>query len=176
MDEDLDLVDAFLNGLPGKDIGEEIVRKSWDDYFMDLTHLVGSRSTCRRRMVGALLVKDKQIISTGYNGAARGTRDCLELGCLRDQLGIESGTRHEICRAVHAEQNAIIQAARYGIPTFGSILYLTINPCFICAKMIVNAGISKVVFEGNYSDVTGIDFLKSAGVEVVVYENKRVVG
>ena len=173
--ENIDLVNAFINGIPGADKGEKIKRKSWDDYFMDLAHLVSSRSTCRRHNVGAVLVGEgMEIISTGYNGAVRGAKDCLELGCLRDQLGIKSGTRHEICRAVHAEQNAIINAARQGVSTLNSTMYVTINPCLICAKMIINAGVKRVVYEGTYPDKVGVEFLKSMGVEVVNYKTDRL--
>lgn len=174
MEENINLAKALIDGIPGREIGKKVERKSWDDYFMDLTHLVGTRSTCRRRNVGAVLVKDRQIISTGYNGAARGMKDCLELGCLRDQLDIKSRTRLELCRAVHAEENAIAQAARHGISTVGSILYITINPCLVCSKLIINAGIKKIVFEGDYSDNSGVEFLKHAGIEVENYKTDRL--
>jgi dCMP deaminase len=174
MAEEIDVTNAFLNGIKGKEPQEKITRKSSDDYFMDITHMVSSRSTCRRHNVGAIIVSGKQIVSTGYNGAARGMKDCLELGCLRDQMGIPSGTRHEICRAVHAEQNAIIQAALHGISTEGSTLYCTINPCLVCAKMIANAGIKRVIYEGAYPDSTGTKFLQEAGVEVINYKTDRL--
>lgn len=131
-----------------------------------MAELVSSRSTCKRRKIGAIIVKDKQVLSTGYNGSPRGLPHCLDIGCLRDELGIASGTRHEICRAVHAEQNAIVQCARHGIPTKTSILYVNINPCKICAKLIINAGISRVVYRGEYPDNEGIELLKEAGVKV----------
>jgi len=166
----IDLVEAFLKGIPGKDKGEKIERKSWDDYFMDLAHLVSSRSTCRRHNVGAVLVGEgKEIISTGYNGAVRGGKDCLELGCLRDQLGIESGTRHEICRAVHAEQNAIIQAARHGANIEGSTLYCTDSPCIICSKMLINAGIKDVIFARGYPDKLSLEMLTEAKINYRQY-------
>jgi len=119
-------------------------RLSWDEYFLKLAFLVAERSTCRRHHVGAVIVRDKRILTTGYNGAPSGIKDCLELGCLREQLGIPSGQRHELCRAVHAEQNAIIQAAIHGVDITGSTMYCTHSPCIICAKMIVNAKIKKV--------------------------------
>lgn len=137
-----------------------------DEYFMEIAHVVAKRSTCRRHNIGAILVRDRHILSTGYNGAPSGCKDCLELGCLRDELGIPSGQKHEICRAVHAEQNAIIQAALHGVSTDGAMMYITVNPCVICAKMIVNSKIKKVVYESTYPDAQGIEFLKEAGITV----------
>ena len=131
---------------------QQNLRPSWDQYFMKLAWLVAERSTCQRHHVGAVIVRNKRILTTGYNGAASGTKDCLELGCLRNQLNIPSGTRHEICRAIHAEQNAIIQAGTYGINISGGTLYCTHSPCILCAKMIVNAGIIKVVMSIEYPD------------------------
>ncbi len=146
-----------------------------DDYFMEIAHIISKRSTCLRHKVGAIITKDKQIITTGYNGAARGMPHCLDVGCLRDEKNIPSGERHEICRAVHAEQNAIIQAARQGTSIKGGTLYCTINPCFICSKMIVNAGITRVVYEEEYSgEQKGIKFLEDAGVKVENYETDRM--
>ncbi|TES87175.1 dCMP deaminase family protein [Candidatus Aerophobetes bacterium] len=142
-------------------------RPSWDDYFMDITHLITSRSTCLRRKVGTLLVKDKRILSTGYNGPPRDLPHCEETGCLRDKLKIPSGERQEICRGLHAEQNAIIQAALYGIPVKGSVLYCTHQPCLTCAKMIINVGITKIVFQGTYPDPLALDMLKAAKVELI---------
>jgi len=150
---------------------EEILKKimrrpSWDEYFMKMAALVAERSTCLRHNVGAIVVKDKRVLTTGYNGAAAGVKDCFELGCLRDELGIASGTRHEICRAIHAEQNAIIQAGLHGINISGSTLYCTHTPCMICAKMIVNAGIKEVVSYQDYADQEARKFLEEAGVEL----------
>lgn len=143
-------------------------RPSWDKYFMKIAMLVSERSTCLRHHVGAIIVKDRRVITTGYNGAAAGTRDCLELGCLRNELGIPSGERHEICRAIHAEQNAIIQAAKYGENIEGSTIYCTHSPCIICTKMMVNSGIKRIVTYGEYPDVGGVrDLLKEAGVELI---------
>ncbi len=141
-------------------------RASWDEYFMKMAALIAERSTCLRHHVGAVVVKGKRVLTTGYNGAARGTKDCLELGCLRDDLGIESGTRHEICRAIHAEQNAIIQAGLHGINIDGSVMYCTHTPCMICAKMIVNAGIKEVVSYHDYADEEARKFLEGAGVKL----------
>jgi dCMP deaminase len=116
------------------------LRPTWEEYFMDITHLVAKRSTCLRRQVGAVLVRDKKILATGYNGAPSGLEHCLEVGCLREKLGIPSGERHELCRGLHAEQNAIIQAAYHGVGIRGATLYCTNHPCIICSKMIINAG------------------------------------
>lgn len=142
-------------------------RPSWDDYFMEITHLITSRSTCLRRKVGALLVKDKRILSTGYNGAPRHLPHCEEIGCLRDKLKIRSGERQEICRGLHAEQNAIIQAAMHGTGVKESVLYCTHQPCLTCAKMIINVGIRKIVFQGNYPDSLALEMLKQAKVKLI---------
>ena len=117
-------------------LGGEIVRPDWDDYFLQIVDIIKERSTCIRRKVGAVIVKDRRILTTGYNGAASGVKDCLKLGCLRDKLRIPSGTRHEICRAIHAEQNAIIQAGLHGISIKGATMYCTHSPCILCAKML----------------------------------------
>lgn len=132
------------------------IRPSWDEYFLKMAYLVAERSTCIRHHVGAIIVKQKQVLATGYNGAARDTRDCLELGCLRDELKIPSGERHEVCRGIHAEQNAIIQAARHGVNINNGTIYCTHSPCIICAKMIVNAGIQRIVVGGDYPDIMGM--------------------
>lgn len=142
-------------------------RPNVDEYFLKIAAVVAERSTCCRHNVGAVLVKDKHIISTGYNGSAAGCKDCLELGCLRDELKIPSGTRHEICRAIHAEQNAIIQAALHGKHTEGSTIYCTHSPCNICAKMIVNSKIKRFVTFSDYPDNDALGLLKEAGVEFV---------
>jgi dCMP deaminase len=143
------------------------LRPSWDEYFMEIVELVKKRSTCLRRQVGALIVKDKRILATGYNGAPTGCRHCEELGCLRQQLNIPSGQRHELCRAIHAEQNAIIQAAYSGTSVKGGTMYITCQPCVLCAKMIVNAGIEKIVFRGAYPDELSMEILSEAGIDVV---------
>lgn len=141
-------------------------RLSWDDYFMKICCILAERSTCRRHNIGALIVKNKRILTTGYNGAVSGAKDCLELGCLRDEEDIESGTRHEVCRAVHAEQNAIIQAAIHGIDIKGATLYCTHTPCIICAKMIVQTGIKEVISYQDYADTRAKKFLMEAGVKL----------
>jgi dCMP deaminase len=141
-------------------------RPTWDIYFMDIADLVSRRSTCLRRSVGAVLVRDRRVLATGYNGAPSGLLHCLDVGCLREQLGVPSGERHELCRGLHAEQNAIIQAALHGVSVNGSTLYCTNQPCIICAKMIINAGIITIVIKDGYRDKLAEDILKEAGVEV----------
>jgi len=140
-------------------------RPSWDEYFMEMAELTAKRSTCSRRSVGAVIVKDKHAIATGYNGAPRGIAHCEERGgCLRQKLGVPSGQRHELCMALHAEQNAIIQAARLGISIEGATLYCTHQPCVICAKMIINSGIKRIVYSEGYPDQFSMELLKEAGV------------
>jgi dCMP deaminase len=141
-------------------------RPSWDEYFLDVARLVAKRATCLRRSVGAVLVKDKRILATGYNGAPSGLKHCVDVGCMRQKLKIPSGERHELCRALHAEQNALIQASLYGISVKGSILYATCQPCVICAKMLINAGIKEIVIAGAYPDKLAADFLKEAGIKI----------
>jgi len=145
-------------------------RLSIDEYFLKVASVVAERSTCRRHHVGAVAVKDKHILATGYNGAAAGLKDCLELGCLRDELGIPSGQRQEICRGIHAEQNVIIQAGLHGVSLEGGIIYATHTPCVLCAKMLVNARIKRFVSFGRYSDDSFIDLFKEAGIEVDIKE------
>lgn len=142
------------------------VRPSWDEYFLKMAFLVAERSTCLRHHVGAIIVKDRHVLTTGYNGAARNIDDCTKLGCLRNQLNIRSGERHEICRAIHAEQNAIIQAGVHGVAIDGGTLYCTHSPCIICAKMIVNAGLKRVVSCGEYPDNFNLvmELFQQAGV------------
>jgi len=140
-------------------------RPELDEYFLKIASVVGERSTCRRHHMGAIAVRDKHILSTGYNGAAAGLKDCLELGCLRDELKIPSGTRTEICRAIHAEQNVIIQAALHGVSLEGATIYCTHTPCVLCAKMMVNARIKRVVNFREYADDSFVEMFKEAGVE-----------
>ncbi len=134
---------------------------------MELALVVAKRSTCLRQKVGAIIVKDKRILATGYNGAPSGMAHCLDIGCLREKMKIPSGERQELCRGLHAEQNAIIQAAKFGISIEGATMYTTHCPCITCAKMIINAGINKVVYGKEYADKRGLDLLKEAGIEVV---------
>ncbi|MCJ7774023.1 MAG: cytidine/deoxycytidylate deaminase family protein [Desulfobacterales bacterium] len=142
-------------------------RPSWETYFMDIAMLVAKRSTCTRRSVGAVIVKDKRILSTGYNGAPSGVRHCIETGCLREKLNVASGERHELCRGIHAEQNAIIQAAYHGVSIKSATLFCTNLPCSICAKMIINAGIRTICYQSGYADELSSDMMKEAGVDVV---------
>ncbi|MEO0233946.1 MAG: dCMP deaminase family protein [candidate division WOR-3 bacterium] len=149
-------------------------RPSWDEYFMEITKLVASRATCLRRKVGAIIVKDRHILSTGYNGPPKGVKHCDELGgCLREKLNVPSGERMELSRAVHAEQNAIIQAAKLGINIEGADMYVTNQPCFICAKMIINAGIRRVIINEGYPDKYAEEILKEAKVELIVLNTKK---
>ena len=134
---------------------------------MEITRLVAQRSTCLRRQVGAIIVKEKKILTTGYNGAPSGTTHCLDVGCLREKFGVPSGERHELCRGLHAEQNAIIQAAQHGISIKGSILYSTIQPCSLCAKMIINAGIAAVYYKDGYPDKLALELFEEAQVNLV---------
>lgn len=131
---------------------------------MDITRLVAERSTCTRRKVGAIAVKDKRILATGYNGAPRNMRDCLEIGCLREQLGVPSGQRHELCRGLHAEQNVIIQAAVHGVSLEGATIYCTHQPCLICTKMLINCGVAAVCYENSYPDPMSEEMFREAGV------------
>lgn len=144
-------------------------RPSWDEYFFEITKMVATRSTCLRRQVGSVIVKDKRILTTGYNGVPSGLRHCAETGCLRDQLKIPSGERQEICRGVHAEQNALIQAARFGISLEGSTIYVTHHPCIVCAKLIINAGIKTIKYLEAYPDELSKELLAEAHIEVVKY-------
>lgn len=139
-------------------------RPGIDEYFLKIATVVAERSTCLRHHVGAVAVRDKHILTTGYNGAAAGLKDCLELGCLRDQLGIPSGTRHEICRAIHAEQNVIIQAALHGVSLSGATIYCTHSPCVLCARMLTNARIARFVTCGMYSEEDFKGLFAEAGI------------
>ena len=139
-------------------------RPSWSEYFLQLAQQAATRSTCLRRQVGAVLVRDKRVLATGYNGAPRGVRHCLEVGCLREQLGVPSGERHELCRAIHAEQNAIIQAAVHGIALEGASLYCTHQPCILCAKMLINCGVTEIFYLEGYPDELSAEMFAEAGV------------
>ncbi len=142
-------------------------RPSWDEYFMEMAELTAKRSTCMRRSVGAVIVKDRRAIATGYNGAPRGIAHCEERGgCIRQQMNIPSGQRHELCMALHAEQNAIIQAAAMGNSIEGGTIYITHQPCAICAKMIINSGITRIVIKEGYPDELAAAILEEAGLEI----------
>lgn len=142
------------------------MRPSWDEYFMKITKDVALRSTCLKRKVGAIIVKDYRVLSTGYNGAPKNMKHCSETGCLRKKLKVPSGQRHELCRGLHAEQNAIIQAAWHGVKIEGATMYATYQPCIICVKMMINAGIKKLVYEGHYPDELARKMLKESDIKV----------
>jgi dCMP deaminase len=141
-------------------------RLSWDEYFMKIAELVAQRSTCLRRQVGCVIVRDKRILATGYNGAPSGLRHCGEVPCLRNKLKIPSGERQELCRGLHAEQNTIIQAALMGVSLKDSVLYCTHQPCILCAKMLINAGIKKIIYKGDYPDKLAFSILKEARIRL----------
>jgi dCMP deaminase len=144
----------------------KINRLDTDEYFLKVASVVAERSTCRRHHIGAVAVRSKHILATGYNGAPSGASDCLELGCLRDEMKIPSGTRHEICRGIHAEQNVIIQAGLHGVSLEGSTVYCTHTPCVLCAKMLVNAKVERFVSFGSYNDDSFIKLFREAGIKV----------
>ncbi len=150
-------------------------RPELDEYFLKIASVVAERSTCRRHHMGAIAVRDKHILTTGYNGAPAGAKDCLELGCIRDELKIPSGTRQEICRAIHAEQNVIVQAGLHGVSLEGSTVYCTHTPCVLCAKMLVNAKIARFISFGKYDDDTFIGLFKEAGIKVEMKERPSVM-
>ena len=152
---------------------ENTVWTKWDHRFMELAKTIGSWSSCYQsnRRIGAVIVRDKRILTTGYNGAPAGIESCADREeCMRRTLNIPSGTKHELCYAIHAEQNAIIQAAKIGVNTEGATIYITLQPCVICAKMLVNAGIKRIVFKGEYPDELSKAILEEADVELVVMD------
>ena len=155
---------------------KRLIRPSSDEYFLKIASVVAERSTCRRHHVGAVAVRNKHILATGYNGAPAGLKDCLELGCLRDEMNIPSGTRQEICRGIHAEQNVIIQASLHGVNLEGSTIYATHTPCRLCAKMLVNAKIKRYVSYGKYDDNSFVDLFTEAGIPVDIQKrpNSRI--
>jgi dCMP deaminase len=153
-----------------KKVSEKKNRPSWQTYFMDITFLVAKRSTCLRRSVGALIVKDKRILSTGYNGAPTGIKHCIESGCLREKLNVPSGEKHELCRGIHAEQNAIIQAAYHGASIKDATLFCTNMPCSICAKMIINAGIKRIYYHSGYADSMSEEMFAEAGIDLIKFD------
>jgi dCMP deaminase len=149
---------------------ESVKRIDFDEYCLKIAAVVGERSTCRRHHMGAVAVRDRHILTTGYNGAPAGAKDCLELGCLRDEMNIESGTRQELCRAIHAEQNVIIQAGLHGVSLEGATVYCTHTPCVLCAKMLVNSRIKRFVTFGKYNDDRFIELFREAGIQVDIKE------
>ena len=148
-------------------------RPSWDEYFIKIASDVAERATCMRRKVGAILVKDKRILATGYNGAPSGLPHCEEVGCIRQREGVPSGERHELCRGLHAEMNAFLQAAVHGVGTQDATLYCTNYPCSLCAKMIINAGVQRVVEAGDYPDELARELLAESGIEVEHFDYPR---
>ncbi len=150
-------------------------RLPWQDYFMRITYMVAERSTCFRRKVGAVGVKDNRILATGYNGAPSGLAHCLDVGCLRQELGIPSGERHEICRAIHAEQNLIVQCAMHGISLSGADIYCTTFPCGICSKLLINCDIKHIYYVDNYPDPMGLEMLNEAGIKLTQVEQPNGV-
>ncbi len=148
-------------------------RPSWEDYFMEIATLVAKRTTCIRRGVGAIIVKDKRILSTGYNGAPTGVKHCVEAGCLREEMNIASGERHELCRGIHAEQNAIIQAAFHGVSINNGTLFCTNLPCSICSRMIINAGVKKIYYRSGYADPLSRNMLDEADIEVIQHDHEK---
>jgi dCMP deaminase len=149
---------------------KKVTRPDVDEYFLKIASVVAERSTCRRHHVGAVAVKNKHILATGYNGAAAGLKDCLELGCLRDEQNIPSGERHEVCRGIHAEQNVIVQASLHGVSLEGSTIYCTHTPCVLCAKMLVNAKIARFVSFGKYNDDSFQELFQEAGIKFEIQE------
>ncbi|MBR4685321.1 MAG: cytidine/deoxycytidylate deaminase family protein [Candidatus Methanomethylophilaceae archaeon] len=150
-------------------------RPSNDEYFMEMAELVSSRSTCLRRRVGAVIVKEKRVLSTGYNGSPKGTKHCEELGCIRVKMNVPSGTRHELCRGVHAEQNAVTQAAYFGVSVDGATIYTTTYPCSMCAKILINAGIKEIVYSEGYADDLSKDLLGEAGIKIREYKPEKTL-
>lgn len=148
-------------------MNNDMKRPSWDQYFMEVAEVVRKRSTCMRRQVGAVIVKDNRILSTGYNGAPKGLKHCAEVGCTRANYNVPSGERHELCRGLHAEQNAIIQAAVFGTAIDGATIYTTLSPCVLCTKMIINSGIKRIVLREQYNDPLAIEMLEESGITVV---------
>jgi dCMP deaminase len=148
-------------------MNQHTIRPAWETYFMDIARLVARRATCLRRFVGAVVVKEKRILATGYNGAPTGVKHCAQTGCLRERLKVPSGEKHELCRGIHAEQNAIIQAALHGVSIKGATLFCTNLPCFICAKMIINAGIVRIYYSNGYADPMSEEMLHEAGLDVI---------
>ncbi|MCD4818472.1 MAG: cytidine/deoxycytidylate deaminase family protein [Candidatus Cloacimonetes bacterium] len=148
-------------------------RPSWHQYFMEMAFLVAKRSTCLRRQVGAVIIKNNQVVSTGYNGAPKHVRHCAETGCLREKLKVPAGERHELCRGVHAEQNAIIQAAINGTSLHDAVLYCTNQPCIICSKMLINSEIKQIFIAESYPDVLAQEMLEEAGVNIYILNQEN---
>jgi len=151
-------------------------RPDYDTYFMNMAFLIATRTTCFRRNVGAVIVKDQRILSTGYNGAPRGVKDCLELGfCIRKKENVPSGQRHELCRGIHAEQNAVANAAYFGVAINGASIYMTESPCNICTKMLINAGIREIIYVRRYMDALSSELLKESNITVKRFTVKPTI-
>ncbi len=150
-------------------------RPDWGPYFMEIARIVSMRSTCLRRNVGAVIVKDKRILASGYNGAPSGLKHCIEVSCLREKMNIASGERHELCRGLHAEQNAIIQAAYHGVSINGAQLYCTHLPCSICIKMLINAGIQEIYYDEGYPDDLSLNMIKESDIPLTKLDRKKPV-
>ena len=150
-------------------------RPDWGPYFMEIARIVSMRSTCLRRNVGAVIVKDKRILASGYNGAPSGLKHCAEVSCLREKMNVASGERHELCRGLHAEQNAIIQAAYHGVSINGAELYCTHLPCSICIKMLINAGIQEIYYEEGYPDDLSLDMIQESKIKLTKLEPEEIV-
>ncbi|MBU0502689.1 MAG: cytidine/deoxycytidylate deaminase family protein [bacterium] len=148
-------------------------RPSWDDYFLKITNDVSERATCMKRSVGAIIVKENRILSTGYNGSPKGFKHCEEVGCIRKEMGVHSGERHELCRGLHAEQNAIIQAAVHGVEISGATMYCNYQPCAICAKMMINAGLARLVYVGGYPDELAKQMLEESNVQITKFNQGK---
>jgi dCMP deaminase len=149
-------------------------RPTYDEYFMSMAFLAATRSTCLRRQVGAVLVKNKHVLATGYNGPPKGMKHCEETGCLRKELDIPSGERHEICRGLHAEQNAIIQAAVFGISIDDSVIYVTDTPCVVCAKMLINAGVEEIIYAGDYPDELAREMIEESKLKIKRFQGRII--
>ena len=163
------LVTAFLARCKAM---SELERPSWDEYFMEIAHVVAKRSTCLRRSVGAVIVKNRQIVATGYNGTPKDLLHCSEVGCLREQLKVPSGKNHELCRGIHAEQNAVVQAAYHGVSVNGGTLYCTHQPCVVCTKILINAGIKRIVYANPYPDKLAEDMMQASGIEIEIFHKE----
>ena len=152
------------------DAGQKNNRPTWDEYFMDIAFVVASRSTCIRRQVGAVIVKEKRLLTSGYNGAPSSLEHCITRSCLREANKVPSGERHELCRGIHAEQNAVVQAALYGVAISGATVYCTHQPCSACTKILINAGIKRIVYKHGYPDNLSQELLSEAGIECLCFE------
>ena len=148
-------------------------RPGWNEYFMEISRLVATRSTCLRRQVGALLVIENRILATGYNGSPAGFKHCQEVGCIRDELSIDSGMALHLCRGAHSEQNLITQCARFGTPAVGGVIYITTSPCSLCMKLLVNVGVTKIVYEELYDDELSMEIAREAGIKTEQFKKPK---